>query len=168
MNEWWLLIALLVILLILTIIFIILRKSEIYIRKTMEEVVEKSKNYFQELQVYQDRYLEYIEFNGSNIDYALKKENDFDPLSKVVLKKHYKFFKDKILYYFNDNLSIKVETIKENGKNYFILNDKLKTLGVYVSFRGNNHIVVKYKINYVGSKFFLEIDNSEVDVNEEK
>lgn len=168
MDKWNLFLVLIIILLILILVALILRKIEKYRQEKMKEVLNSTIEYFKNMKVFENQYLECVSLYASNIDFDIKSKGETDSISQVKLKKMYRFFYDRPLYIFNDNLGFKVKKICFENKDYFILDNKIKTLQIYASFLNNEHLVAKYKIKKEDQNYILELDDSEVEINEEK
>lgn len=151
---------------VLGIVLIFIKKIEKYKNYMYIELVTNSENYFRELSLLEGKYLEIIETHGANIEFSLKNHHSFDYISNVSLKKNYSFIQDKVLYIFNEKLSIKPLIVEKEGKKYFEITDELKSINILVSFEKQSHILAKYKVIKNEGLYQLIIDEEGVNVNE--
>ena len=151
---------------ILGIALIFVKKIEKYKLQEYKNLVLNSEKYFQELELFEGRYLEMVEYHGANIEFSFKNKYSFDYISNLTLKKNYSFIQDKVIYVFNEKLSVKPSIIEYNGKKYFEITDKIKSVNILVSFEKQSHILANYKVIKNGNKYQLTIDEEGVSVNE--
>lgn len=162
-----LIIGMTVIALVALLFLILLKITDRYRKKKLKELVEESEKYFQNLTLKEGKYLEYFENHGATVDFSWKGKGEKDPLSKVEVKKHYRFYKDRLLYVFNDRLGFKPEQAVIENKTYFVVNNKINRIEILASFEGKNHILAKYLVEKTGQGFALVIDEKE-DTEHEK
>ena len=163
---WTIIVALIACLLLGVLIFINhLEKDK---KSEYNNLLKLSEEYFQKLTLKDNLYLEKIDLHGSNIDISLKSKGDEDPLTKLKIKKGYRFFKEKVIYFINDNIKEKVNIVKIEEKEYFEINDKIKTINILTTFENKNNLLVRYNVKKNSQGYSLEIDNSGVEVNEEE
>ena len=163
---WTIILALIACLLLGVLIYI--NHLEKYKKSEYNNLLKLSEEYFQKLTLKDNLYLEKIDLHGSNIDISLKSKGDEDPLTKLKIKKGYRFFKEKVIYFFNDNIKEKVNIVKIEEKEYFEINDKIKTINILTTFENKNNLLVRYNVKKNSQGYSLEIDNSGVEVNEEE
>ena len=151
---WTIILALIACLLLGVLIYI--NHLEKYKKSEYNNLLKLSEEYFQKLTLKDNLYLEKIDLHGSNIDISLKSKGDEDPLTKLKIKKGYRFFKEK------------VNIVKIEEKEYFEINDKIKTINILTTFENKNNLLVRYNVKKNSQGYSLEIDNSGVEVNEEE
>lgn len=155
-----------VLVIILIIALVVIKKIDKYRKSKYQELVKKTELYFQNLSLKDNKYLEYVEKHGATIDFTLSSKGDVDLLSQVEVKNHYRFFLDKVLYIFNDQLKLKPQIEKIDNKEYFIIDGDIKRISVLASFEGKSHILVNYLVKENEDGYYLVIDESKVDVDE--
>ena len=153
---------------LLLVVLIYINHLEKYKKSAYAKLVRLSEEYFQKITLKDNLYLEKIDLHGSNIDISLKSKGDEDPLTKLKVKKGYRFFKEKVIYFFNDNIKEKVNIVKIDEKDYFEINDKIKSINILATFESKNNLLVRYNVKKNSQGYSLEIDNSEVEVNEKE
>ena len=163
---WTIILALIACLLLGVLIYI--NHLEKYKKSEYNNLLKLSEEYFQKLTLKDNLYLEKIDLHGSNIDISLKSKGDEDPLTKLKIKKGYRFFKEKVIYFINDSIKEKVNIVKIEEKEYFEINDKIKTINILTTFENKNNLLVRYNVKKNSQGYSLEIDNSGVEVNEEE
>lgn len=143
------------------VLLILLKITDKYRKKKLKELVEESERYFRNLELKDGKYLEYFEEHGATIDFSWKGKGEKDPLSGVEVKKHYRFYKDRLLYVFNDNLGVKPERVQIENKTYFAVNNKINRIEILTSFEGKSHILAKYSVEKTERGWTLVIDEKE-------
>lgn len=168
MKDLWLIIFLVALVIVLLITIIIIRKTNEYKNLKYKELVEKTELYYASLSLIEDNLFPYYTFHACDVEINLKSKGEYDELSQVEIKKHYGFFKDRILYVLNDNLKNKPEIIGKNKQKYILIDEKISSIKILVSFAKNDHLIIKYKINKIGDKYEIVLEESEVNVDEKK
>ena len=152
----------------LLIILYIFKKIQKYIEEEYFNLIENTNLYFQELDLLDGKYLEKIEMHGASIVYNLKSDKEFDYISGIELKKHYRFLKDRVIYNFNDNWNIKPNIILIKNKEYYEIDESITKINILVSFEKNHHILAKYLVKKVNQELILIINEEGENLDEEK
>ena len=165
-REIVLLTLLIVAFVLLVIAFLKIRKIERYRETKLDELVTLNKAYFENIELKDGIYLPYFEENASFIDYAFKSKGDKDLISGLELPKHYRFFRNKVFYLFDDVLknSKEVETLE--NKTYLKLSKSVEKIGIMLCFGTKSNYIVTYEVQENKGEFKLKLLSSEVKQDE--
>lgn len=166
-KEYILLCVLIIMLVIVVTLYIIIRKIEKYRTTKYIELISKYEEYLRNLHS-DNSLIEYYEKYSSSVNFSLKSKGEVDLITNVELKKHYHFSTDKIFYVINDSMGDKLNIIEKDGKKYIKLDDTTKKLMILISFYQGSHVISKYNIVKDLNQYQLVLDESEVDLNEDK
>ena len=157
---------LLVSLISLLIVFFITRKR-VKKEKEMVELLEKETyNYYQKLELKDNKYFPYFYTHGSGIRRDFKSKGDKDNITGITLNKNNRFFFDRILYIVNGKLHGEFDKKIIEGKEYIVIDKNIKTIELLVSFEKPSHFLVKYNVIKIDKdKFKIELVKEE-EVNE--
>lgn len=153
---------LLVSLISLLIVFFITRKR-VKKEKEMVELLEKETyNYYQILELKDNKYFPYFYTHGSGIRRDFKSKGDKDNITGIILNKNNRFFFDRILYIVNGKINLPLEKKVIDEQEYIVINDNIKTIELLVSFEKPSHFLIKYKVIKV-SKDNYRVELTEVE-----
>jgi hypothetical protein len=168
MFEYYYLLIILIIVIVLLIALYIVKKIQNYIEEEYFNLIENTNLYFQELDLLDGKYLEKIDKHGASVIYSLKSNKEFDYISGIELKKHYRFLLDRVVYIFNDNWKEKPRIILINNKEYYEIDESITKIHILVSFEKSHHILAKYLVKKIDQELVLVIDEEGEDLDEEK
>lgn len=165
-KEIIMIIIISIILVLLIVTLLIIKRIEKYRKNVYLEMIKKYEEFFANLSLIDNKYLPYYETHSANIDFKINSKGDIDELINLKIKKHYSFYKDRLLYFFNDSLSCKPNIIGINNKPYYELNEKIKKLNILATFENGTHILAKYFVIKDENGLKLILDESEVKEDE--
>ncbi len=154
------------ILVLLVIALLIIKKIEKYRKKIYLDMIKNYEEFFRNLSLVDNKYLPYYETHSANIDFKINSKGDIDELINLKIKKHYKFYHDRLLYFFNDSLSCKPNIVGRDNKPFFELNEKIKKINILATFENGTHILAKYFVIKYDNGLKLILDESEVKEDE--
>ena len=163
--------------LILSIIFFIVSAIAliivlIYTKKVVKGEKEKvdsfekeTLNYYQNLKLLDNKFFPYFNTHASGVRRSRKYIGDKDNITGIEVGKYNRFYFDRILYIINGKLKYPFSLEKVEEKEYIIINDKIETIELLVSFEKPSHFLIKYKVNNI-EKDKYEIELIGVDNND--
>ena len=127
-------------------------------KEVIAKLEEETYNFYQNLTLIDDKYFPYYKEHAAGIRRKSKSTGDKDNITSIEIGKNRKFYFDQIFYIVNNQMRYpyKLETI--DGKEYLVIDDKIQTIELLVSFEKPSNFLVRYKVNKVGkNKYQLEL-----------
>ena len=133
--------------------FLLIRKFKNFRRQVFIDIENKNKEYYLNLVLKENNLFPYYERLKSGYLFSFKTKNDFDEVTTITLKNHYKFVDERVIYIINDELKYKDKEIVEiDNKKYLKLNPKIKHLEMLVSNDLPSHFMLRFEFKYDGDK----------------
>ncbi|MBE6143766.1 MAG: hypothetical protein E7177_07280 [Erysipelotrichaceae bacterium] len=142
----------------LLIVFLYTKKVVKKEKEIVNKLEEETYKYYQNLKLLDDKYFPYFHTHASGLRSKKGSIGDKDNITNIEAFKNRVFFFDRILYIINNQLHGKFEKEIIDGQEYIIIDDKIKTIELLVSFEKPSHFLVKYQVIKVDkNKYKLEI-----------
>ena len=149
----------------LLIVFLYTKKVVKKEKEIVNKLEEETYKYYQNLKLLDDKYFPYFHTHASGLRSKKGSIGDKDNIINIEAFKNRVFFFDRILYIINNQLHGKFEKEIIDGQEYIIIDDKIKTIELLVSFEKPSHFLIKYKVNNI-EKDKYEIELIGVDNND--
>lgn len=148
-------------LVLLIIVFAYTKKDAKYRKIKIDELELESVNFYKDLKLKDDIYFPYYKEHCSGLIPSIKSKGDIDLLSKVEVKKGYKYNKDKIIYIINDSLHYDNKVVEIDNQEYIEINKDIKTIQVLISFEKPSHFIAKYRVESLNDGYKVELIEEE-------
>lgn len=132
----------------------VLKKEKELISKLEEETYD----YYQKLTLLDDMYFPYFKEHAAGIRKDKKSLGDKDNITSIQVEKNKRFYFDKIFYIINNQMKYPIKTKIIEGKEYIVIDDKIKTIELLVSFEKPSNFLVRYNINKIdNNKYTIQL-----------
>jgi hypothetical protein len=126
---------------------VIINNKRRYADERYIELVSKTVEYYQNLQLKDDKFFPYFFDHAASVLPKWGKDGfNIDPITNLTLKKNYVYLKDRLLYIINERIVIHPPLIKIDNLDYIQIDNKIKTVSVLVSFSKKDSMLIDYKI----------------------
>lgn len=141
----------------LLVVFIYQKKVVRKEKEVINSLEEETYKYYQELTLLEDKYFPYFSTHAAGIRRKSKSNGDKDNLTNVSIGKNRIFYFDRILYIVNNQMRYPIKKEIIDNKEYMVIDDKIKTIELLVSFEKPSNFLVKYNVKKLGkNKYELE------------
>ena len=103
-------------------------------------------------------YFPYFREHAAGIRKDKKSLGDKDNITSIQVEKNKRFYFDKIFYIINNQMKYPIKTKIIEGKEYIVIDDKIKTIELLVSFEKPSNFLVRYNINKIdNNKYTIQL-----------
>ena len=135
---------------IVLIIVLIYTKKVVKKEKEIVDSLEKeSIDFYTNLKLIDNKYFPYFNTHASGIRRSHKYVGDKDNITNIEVGKHNKFYFDRILYIVNDQLKYPFKKEKVENQEYIVIDNKINSIQLLISFEKPSHFLIKYKVNKI-------------------